>query len=397
MQKRKFFFKNIKALNTNNISLKFLFLLLLIKPTINECDKTTPILKNNSCTLEYCSRDNIKNNICSINNTIVKTQWLNDIKWIGDKFFRYVNLATYSNGDLIVETSSSNGSAKRMFYGIKQDGSPLFTFDGKRTKNITLEVDTQSGNTRNARYYSEFFIAKINGGDNNGKEYLISVSTGNGYAELYDFDDNNKIYQKSSTSFLKFQNDGLRGSSFNYISSDNTYHSLFCFYSDSYFYINRYIFSSIDISNSNHTYYYNTDIIGNAISCFLSNSKKIVCFYTYKDIYGQSYGYIRIINENNEKLGGTNIFFTYAEKTTYLQCIYYKNEIGIFVYYYFINDNNYNKIIPQFPKILFKTFSCYTTWNTKKCDFSHYFNNLPDITLNKRKLILIFHLMKSLK
>ena len=37
--------------------------------------------------MDYCSEDDFKNNICSINNTIVKTQWLNNIIWIGDKFF----------------------------------------------------------------------------------------------------------------------------------------------------------------------------------------------------------------------------------------------------------------------------------------------------------------------
>ncbi len=52
--------------------------------------------------------------------SIVKTQWLNNIIWIGDKFFIYVNLEAYSNGDLEVETSSSEANPKRMFCDIKK-------------------------------------------------------------------------------------------------------------------------------------------------------------------------------------------------------------------------------------------------------------------------------------
>ena len=70
--------------------------------------------------MDYCSEDDFKNNICSINNAIVKTQWLNNIIWIGDKFFIYVNLEAYSNGDLEVETSSSEANPKRMFCDIKK-------------------------------------------------------------------------------------------------------------------------------------------------------------------------------------------------------------------------------------------------------------------------------------
>ena len=95
-----------------------LYFLLLINPIKNECDKTAPILKDGSCSLEYCTEEEYKNKSCKIYNEIIKTQWLNNIIRIGDKNFRYVNFANYSNGDLIVETTSCPGSSKRMFYGI---------------------------------------------------------------------------------------------------------------------------------------------------------------------------------------------------------------------------------------------------------------------------------------
>ena len=56
-----------------------LYFLLLINPIKNECDKTTPILKDGFCLLKYCTEEEYKNEICKIDNKIIKTQWLNNI------------------------------------------------------------------------------------------------------------------------------------------------------------------------------------------------------------------------------------------------------------------------------------------------------------------------------
>ena len=62
---------------------------------------------------------------CKITNkTQIASQWLNNIICIGEKDFAYVNLATLSKGDMIVETTAIPGSSKRKFYGIKSDGGP---------------------------------------------------------------------------------------------------------------------------------------------------------------------------------------------------------------------------------------------------------------------------------
>ena len=114
-----------------------LYFLLLINPIKNECDKTTPILKGRFCLLKYCTEEEYKKEICKIDNKIIKTQWLNNIIKIGDKNFRYVNFANYSNGDMIVETTSCPGSSKRMFYGIKSNGRALFT-NNSETKNTNF-------------------------------------------------------------------------------------------------------------------------------------------------------------------------------------------------------------------------------------------------------------------
>ena len=58
---------------------------------------------------------------------LVKPQEITSVVWIGDKDFRYVNFANYSNGDMVVETTAKPASSNRMFYGLKQNGDYFFS------------------------------------------------------------------------------------------------------------------------------------------------------------------------------------------------------------------------------------------------------------------------------
>ena len=385
MQKKILYINNIQFANI--IFIKILYLLLLLDPIKNDCNKKIPILKNNICTLDYCSEDDFNNKICSINNTIVKIQWLNNIIWIGDKYFRHVNLVTFSNGDLIVESSSSKINPKRMFFGIKSDGKSFFKIGNIFSKYYSKEVSSQTGNSGGGRYYAENFVAKINGGANNGKEYLVSIGSGNSaYTELYDFD-NEIIYQRSNSNFLENQNNNIRGTSYSFTSS-STYYSIFGHYyeSSSYYYLMKYKFTKIDINNNLPTsnYYCNYNVVGQKISCYVSDSIKIFCFYTYKDTDTYKYGYIKIFSENLHEIGGKRIEYVYAEDETFLKCIYFKDEIGIFVYYYFYKENG-NTINPQNPKILFKRSTCTTLYGSTSCNLNDYSNNFKETILDKKK------------
>jgi hypothetical protein len=62
-----------------------------------ECDKNTPILtRNDGCQLRYCSKDEFDSGDCSIDNQIIKTQWLNDIILFNSEKFRYGSFAINS-------------------------------------------------------------------------------------------------------------------------------------------------------------------------------------------------------------------------------------------------------------------------------------------------------------
>ena len=88
------------------------FLILVLKISIRytyECPKENPILKDNECWLTYCSQSQINTGICTVNNLLIKTQWLNDIIIVGENNYIYVNFATSSKGEMILETSAKKG------------------------------------------------------------------------------------------------------------------------------------------------------------------------------------------------------------------------------------------------------------------------------------------------
>ena len=209
-------FEIIKFLIQKNIT-KYLFLLSLFKKVINTCEIENPIysLSENKCVSKYCTEVEFTNGECIIDNEIIKTQWFNNIIWIGDSNFRFVNFATFSNEDIIIETTSSPGSSKRMFYGLSKNGRILFT--KYNSYNFSIEATNQIGNDGNIRSEAEIFIVKINNIDS--KEYLVSIGKSNQYTELYDFEEN-KIYQLSTNYFIEEEIINF-GISLNYILDNN--------------------------------------------------------------------------------------------------------------------------------------------------------------------------------
>ena len=104
---------------------------------------------------------------CFISNkTRIISQWLNNIICLGAENLRYINIATFSSGDMIVEATSSSDYSDRIFYGIKRNGDPFFA-DGQYHSKITVSGETESNNARNE---AEIFIVTI---DNT--EYLFSL------------------------------------------------------------------------------------------------------------------------------------------------------------------------------------------------------------------------------
>ena len=208
----------------------------------------------------------IKTDGCFIsNNTIINSQWLNDIICLGDDNMRYVNFATFQNGDMVVETTAIPDSPKRMFYGITSEGKSLFGED-QYFKTIIISGQTYSNNSR---YEGEIFIVPI---DN--KEYLFSIGKGNNkYAELLDL---NSGETKSQIKAVTLVSATLITSVFNVIASykDNeNYYYFFPFIDKTRsvysFILKKLYFSSTDIDSNTPVVdtYSLQNACGNSISC----------------------------------------------------------------------------------------------------------------------------------
>ena len=89
-----------------------------------ECNTSYPILKEDQCVLIYCTEEEYNKRICIKNNSIIKTQWLNNIILVGEKNYRYLNFITTSKNETFFETTAHPETNERIFFGIKQDGSP---------------------------------------------------------------------------------------------------------------------------------------------------------------------------------------------------------------------------------------------------------------------------------
>ena len=63
---------------------------------------------------------------CKIANSIIESQWLNNIILFGANTSRYLTFGSFSNGDMVVEATCYPKSPNRIFYGLKVNGRPFF-------------------------------------------------------------------------------------------------------------------------------------------------------------------------------------------------------------------------------------------------------------------------------
>ena len=338
-----------------------------IKSEITECSRDLPILESNECKLIYCNKTQFDTNICQIKDSTIKTQWLNNIRVFGDDGFRYVRFASYSNGDMIIETTRYPGTTKRMFYGLKQNGRPFFknrTNNNEETpfysKDVYGQKDIDGQTEYIGNFESEAIVFKH---IYQGKEYYLSVSKMQCYAELFDFDNDN-VYDKPSYSFAKdLFIHSIKNSLFALSKKDyeTNYYYFFGFIATTFYggynakkvYFQKHLFITNDFPRD-QTLDSQTDQpngYGNGISCFQTNLRFIICFYSTKvdnTIYYNLIKYDRNFeNKNNPPI--TNFESNVDDIDNFLKCVHLEGEAGIFAYY-----KSFSTIL--YPIFLFKQF-----------------------------------------
>ena len=342
MNYRKNYFDLIKTIINASICCQ-----LIVKIISEDCPKDKPILlEKRSCVSLNCSEYEFETNYCIINNTIIKTQWLTNIIVFGDLNFRYINFVTYSNGDMVVESTSCPGGPKRMFYGLKKNGRNFFK-ENTPFYSITAQGQDNSGK----KYESEILIIKLNDGDEKDKEYIISMTKSDSYVELYDFD-HDKIYQKKMSNILGTTHENLRQAALTIISSDNKYYSIYGFINGVDLYLYRFFFSSVNDLVEEGLIKEQTkinNVKGCSVSCFETEQKIIICFYTSND----NKKVILAIDINFNLKGKMDISpkDSTFEESSFIKCIHLTREIGVFSFYDKVDNIN-----GLYPFLYFKTF-----------------------------------------
>ena len=113
-----FIFKSL----LNQISIYLTIYIIRIKCD-PECPIDSPIYNKNksACVLEYCTNEQFINEECSITNSIIKKQWINEISIIDiSKTAIYPTIGKGDNNDILFETNKEDN--EKIFYSIEKDG-----------------------------------------------------------------------------------------------------------------------------------------------------------------------------------------------------------------------------------------------------------------------------------
>ena len=368
----------------DNISSIALFLLIYIsfnfisiKSQETDCPKDNPIFISDECKLQYCSEEQFASEQCIIRNEIIKTQWLNNIIIIGDKNYRYINFGSYSNGDMVIQTTGYPGNYTRKFYGIKNNGRPFFMKDSKETPYYTKDIPEGSSGI----FEAQSIIVRAS---DNGEEYFFCFSKHECGAEMIDLKNGN-VYRTNVATFTNSNEVSSHKSSIIPITStiSGEYHYLLAFFGKKNYDSNHSIFlKKYKFTTSCSGFYREITSIqienpfGNIISCFETVNKIIICCYMTID--GSSSFFLNIRKYSNElREDVTHTFPVYLKNgkedvDLFYKCIHLKDEIGVFAYHKLINGINYQ------PDLIFFEF-----YNN---NFQNYLSGQNSISININNL-----------
>ena len=384
------------------------FLYKIMKILSSSCDYETPISKDGQCSIGKCTKDNFENKICKIDNSLIETQWLNNIINVADSDFLYCNIITMLNGNLFVETSSFPGSYIRIFYGIKKNGRGYFVDKETQEENFHFSMIS----TLNSRYESTIFSVKLNENkDENEKEFLISMRGGSNF-EFYDFENNIIYEEKANTLFGIGYILSFFGTSFKMTTKINYYilGIMGEMYENNsnikYFFLFKLLFNSKDIKKTNPIVSQTKTHCSGAkiLSCFESSSTNIICFYQ-----NTNYKYNQIVYDQNFNiLKSLEIAEGSYNEYNFFKVVHFRENIGAFgLYkynqiklnnYFFVYLKNYNKDSNEITDYS-NSFNCLEINKIDNLDNSTSANDMIKISdskfclatydLNKEKFYLI--------
>ena len=316
------------------------------------CNRDMPINNNGKCKSIYCTKNDFENNICSIDNEIIKTQWLNNFINFNEYRFRFTGMVINDNEELILETSPEETNGQRLFFRLTKDGRSYYKNNDNEeilTRSILVLDDDKNGVMR---YESQIFLIKRNNNNLDGnKQFLVSISLYYGYMEIYDLDDNNiscsKIGASEFGNYIIFSKRGsiieLNNKEYIYIFigqilSDMSYRNY-------YLVLEKYIFYDTNINKRNLNNSFLIEDIKSIKVCYSrivnalkTISNNIILFYLTSNLDYK----VEVLNQELEIQSEKyfeKIKNVYSEISIFFKCINLKENIIIFAYYKDKNNN----------------------------------------------------------
>ena len=149
-----------------------------------ECEREIPIKIGTECLSTFCSDLQFKSGECIKSNSIIKTQWLNNIILVGQDNFRYINFIT-SNGKTIFSTTPNPLFSERIYFGINSIGEAIF----KDTNEDDIYIYKKECKDENCDEFESISGSlKVNGDINQNKQYLVSIGKSYTNTEIFDFE-----------------------------------------------------------------------------------------------------------------------------------------------------------------------------------------------------------------
>ena len=346
---------NIKSI----IRIIIIFILLnIISNEIEECERENPIKTENGCFSLYCSESEFQSGKCIKSNSIIRTQWLNNIILVGEKNYRYCNFVSSNNGKMIFYTTAYPDTKERIYFGINTNGDPIFKDSNDNNTYIYKKNAFQNDSNT---YESISGIIKINGDINENKEYFIAIGKSKANTEIFDFDNyGNELKKIKYKNIVKYFIELNLGNIISIVENDIYYYIIGLIKRvDSKTFEFYLIKFNIDSNGKDISCYSNESISFSSVDnkivyCFLLDEDIIICMY----ITNTKYFKILFFNTNLENKGEYQLSIQYDSLITiFYKFFHYKDDLSLFTYYHVENENYYPIIQIIETKIIESSYS----------------------------------------
>ena len=244
-----------------------------------------PFLKNGIC-ISFCSKEEIELNQCIIDNEKVKIQYISNWIIIGEEGYRYINIDSDEYNNIVVQTSKSEKSGDRYFYGLQKNGRYLFKDDNQNDSPYLIITKDKIGNSERFEGESLFIkLCKKNGLSSDTNNYFLSIAKGGQNAELFDFK-NKDCSKKASEIFIDENIYSDRGTFQRIINKENNEYTYLYLFSavikdeNKYkLFLKTFYFPNNNLDSSEEGEEEEINCIeSKMISCFETLDNKIICF-----------------------------------------------------------------------------------------------------------------------